>query len=239
MPTLKIGWVVDVQNDFMLPSEQGGRLYVRDLANPDDPGATLALAAIRRATDWMRAHCDVVVFTGDVHAPGDAEIDPDAPDPARGTYPPHCMGLSEDAGERRGAEIIEAIRPDDPLVLGRDATPDEGRGIAQAALRERRPVWIQKQRFNVFEGNPAARAFLEGLAERSDGPPEIYVAGVARDVCVTGAIDGMLEMGGARVFAIPEAMWGLGLETEEATLARWSAAGARTVRLDELTKGSP
>ena len=30
----RIGWVVDVQNDFMLPPEEGGRLYVSDLTDP-------------------------------------------------------------------------------------------------------------------------------------------------------------------------------------------------------------
>ena len=90
-----VGWVVDAQNDFMLPPEQGGRLYVHDLFDGgQDPGATQIVPALVRAVEWMREHCRVVVFTGDWHAHGDEEIDPVTPDAAKGTYPPHCMGLS-------------------------------------------------------------------------------------------------------------------------------------------------
>ena len=96
--TAKIGWIVDVQNDFMLPPEQGGRLYVHDLFDDgSDAGATQIVPALVRATEWMRAHCDAVVYTGDWHNYEDAEIDPVAPDATKGTYPPHCMGLSPDA----------------------------------------------------------------------------------------------------------------------------------------------
>nr|MDQ3389054.1 hypothetical protein [Gemmatimonadota bacterium] len=107
--TAHVGWVVDVQNDFMLPPEAGGRLYVRHLSDASDPGAVRARERIEAAVAWMREHCEVVVFTGDWHAHGDAEIDPQSPDPAAGTYPPHCMGMSEDAEERRGAEILATV----------------------------------------------------------------------------------------------------------------------------------
>ncbi len=93
----RVGWVVDVQNDFMRPD---GRLYVHDLFNAGDVGASLATPAIVRTVAWMRDHCDVVVFTGDWHAYGDREIDTESPDATKGTYPPHCMGLSEDPAER-------------------------------------------------------------------------------------------------------------------------------------------
>ncbi|HSR42654.1 MAG TPA: hypothetical protein VLL48_10790, partial [Longimicrobiales bacterium] len=78
----RIGWVVDVQNDFMQPD---GRLYVKDLGNEDDPGAVEARPAIEEAVEWMRSHCDLMVFTGDWHDYGDAEIDAEDPDPDQGT----------------------------------------------------------------------------------------------------------------------------------------------------------
>ena len=83
----------------------------------------------------MRAHCDVIVYTGDWHGLGDAEIDPVAPDPAVGTYPPHCMGRSPFPEERAGAEIIADIRPREPLVLAHDATKDEAE-VGGAPCRE-------------------------------------------------------------------------------------------------------
>lgn len=230
--TARVGWIVDVQNDFMLPPEQGGRLYVHHLFDPSDAGATQARGRIEEAVAWMREHCEVLVYTGDWHAHGDAEIDPVAPDATRGTYPPHCMGLSDDPEERRGAEILESIRPEDPVVLPRGAGEEEAREAARAAVRERRPVFIQKERFSVFEGNTGTEPFLRELERELGRPLEIVVAGVARDVCVTQAVDGM-QARGYRTVAVRDATWGLGLEEEPVTLGRWSAGG-RVVRLEEL-----
>lgn len=227
----KIGWIVDVQNDFMLPPEQGGRLYVHDLFDDgSDVGATQIVPALVRATEWMRAHCDAVVYTGDWHDYEDAEIDPVAPDATKGTYPPHCMGLSPDAEERRSAEIIDEIRPADPVVLRRDATDADARDVARRAVDERRPVFIHKSRFSVFEGNPAADAFVRALRERLGGSVEVYMIGVARDVCVKGAIEGMLEpVRALPVTLVTDATWGLGIEPEAESLRRWMAAGAALV----------
>ena len=45
--TARIGWIVDVQNDFMLPPERGGRLYVHDLFDDgSDRGATQIVPAL-------------------------------------------------------------------------------------------------------------------------------------------------------------------------------------------------
>jgi nicotinamidase-related amidase len=229
----RVGWIVDVQNDFMLPPEEGGRLYVRHLQDPTDAGAVQVRARIEEAVAWMREHCRVLVYTGDWHSHQDAEIDAASPNPAAGTYPPHCMGLSDDPEERRGAEILDSIRPENLVLLRRGATAEEAREVARTAVREGRPVFIQKERFSVFEGNPGTGAFLEALEAELGEPLEIVVIGVARDVCVTQAVDGMQERG-YHTLAVRDATWGLGLEEEDATLGRWGARG-RVVTLEELT----
>ena len=231
----RVGWVVDAQNDFLLPPEEGGRLYVHDLFDGGaDPGARLAVPAIERAVRWMERNCDVMVYTGDWHAHGDEEIDPVAPDASKGTYPPHCMGLSPDPEERRGAEIIASIRPLNPVVLERDATAADAHEVARRAVEERRPVFIRKSRFSVFEGNAATDALLRALQERLGARLEVYVAGVARDVCVRQAVEGMLDpLRGYAVTAITDATWGLGLEDEATSLKRWADAGAALI----TTKG--
>src|SRR4051794_18592452 len=87
----RLGWIVDVQFDFMRPAEQGGRLYVKHLADPLDSGAVQVEPAIARVAAWMREHCDGTVFTGDWHTDDDAEISRTSPDFVT-TYPAHCMG---------------------------------------------------------------------------------------------------------------------------------------------------
>jgi len=193
----------------------------------EDAGAQQAIPALERAVTWMREHCDVMVYTGDWHSYADEEIDAVAPDATRGTYPPHCMGLSDDAVEREGAEILPSIRPADPIVLARAANADDARAAARRAVAERRAVFIHKSSFDVFEGNAATDDLLRALRGELGRPVEVYVAGVARDVCVKQAVEGMLDQ--ARripVTVITDATWGLGLEPEAESLARWLAGGA-------------
>ncbi|HYH83814.1 MAG TPA: cysteine hydrolase family protein [Longimicrobium sp.] len=227
----RIGWVVDAQNDFLIPAADGGRLYVHDLFDGgEDAGAIQIIPNLARAVEWMRANCDVMVYTGDWHAYGDAEIDPVSPDATKGTYPPHCMGMSDDPAERAGAEIHASVRPDAPIVLPRDATEETAREVARTAIGERRPVFIQKDRFDVFEGNPAAEALLRELRTLLGGRVEVFVAGVARDVCVKHAVEGLLApVRGYPVTLVTDATWGLGLEEESASLARWSHDGAALI----------
>jgi nicotinamidase/pyrazinamidase len=225
----RVGWVVDAQVDFMRPE---GRLYVRDLGDDSDPGAKQVVETLVDAVAWMREHCSVIVFTGDWHALEDDEIDPVSPDPTRGTYPPHCMGRSDDPSERSGAEIISEVRPPDPLILGLEAGPEDAEEVARRAVAEGRPVFIRKTRFDVFEGNAQSEAFLRALTHELGGSPTFVVVGVARDVCVTQAVDGM-QARDYEVTALSDATWGLGLEPEAVTLRRWAKKG-RVTTLGEL-----
>ncbi len=227
-----VGWVVDAQVDFMDPE---GRLYVKELGNEGDPGAIQIVDTLATAVTWMHDHCDVVVFTGDWHSYADAEIDAENPNPQEGTYPPHCMGRSDDSHEQDGARIIPAIRPSNPLILEIGASKDEARAVAARAVSGGRSIFIKKNRFDVFEGNEATEALIQGLADAMEQPLEFFVAGVARDVCVTFAVDGM-QARDLRVNALRDATWGLGLEPEERTLARWGEKG-QVITVDELPGG--
>jgi nicotinamidase/pyrazinamidase len=227
----RVGWVVDVQNDFMLPT---GRLYVHHLSDSSDQGATQAAEAIAGTVRWMRANCDVVVYTGDWHAYGDREIDTVAPDPAKETYPPHCMGLSPDPVEREGAALLASIDPgDSALVLQRGADADDARSTASHAVFERRPVFIQKSEFSVFDGNPATVPFLCKLEDSLGDAPEIIVCGVATDVCVKRAVDGFLDRG-YRVRVVTDATWSLGLLSDDQTFDKWASRGAQLTTTGEL-----
>lgn len=231
IPSRRIGWVVDVQHDFMRPE---GRLYVHDLFDAQDAGAIQATSAIIRTVAWMREHCDVVVFTGDWHAYGDREIDPVAPDARQGTYPPHCMGLSTDAAERAGAALISEIDPGSTaLILPRDADDALARAVAQQAVAERRAVFVQKREFSVFEGNAGANAFVQALREALGGTPRFVVCGVATDVCVKQAVEGLLDRH-APVRVVRDATWSLGLLNDAETFDRWIERGAEVTTSDAL-----
>jgi nicotinamidase-related amidase len=240
--TARIGWIVDVQNDFSKRGAPGGRLYVRNLFDDSDQGAEAVERNVVDAVELLREHSDVLVYTGDWHHADDAEIDPVSPDATKGTYPPHCMGLSADPAEREGAEIIAEIRPENPLLLPRDATPEQARDVARRAVREKRPVFIQKFQFSVFTGNPATDDFLRALqGELGAGTLEFVVLGHARDVCVTQFVDGVQQperqQRGYRVQVLRDAMYGLGLEPEDETLARWQERGAQVMTVEELGRG--
>lgn len=219
----RIGWVVDVQHDFMRPD---GRLYVHNLFDAADTGAMQAAPAIVRTVAWMRAHCDLVVFTGDWHDYGDREIDTLSPDPAKGTYPPHCMGLSDDPNERLGAALIPEIDPGvDALILPRDANDALAREVARRAVSEHRPIFVQKREFSVFEGNAGANALVAGLREAVGADPLFLVCGVATDVCVKQAVDGLLDRS-AIVSVVRDATWSLGLLGDAETFEVWAGRGA-------------
>lgn len=226
-----IGWIVDVQKDFMLPADQGGRLYVQDQQDPDDPGAQVIRQDIQRAVQQLRQEGYLLVFTGDWHDFDDPEIDTENPD-FETTYPPHCMGRAEEAELQEGAEILPEIAPRDPLILEVEASPARGREVARRAVQENREVWIRKTRFDVFKGNPATQAFLEELTRRVDSTApetretEITVCGVARDVCVDQAVEGMLRRG-YHPRVLGDCIWGLGLEPRKTTLKRWQQKGAK------------
>lgn len=227
----RMGWVVDVQRDFMEPD---GRLYVHDLLAAGDPGATVARPTIVAAVQWMRAHCDVVVFTGDWHAIGDREIDAVHPDATRGTYPPHCMGCSGDPEERAGAALLPEIDPgDEAMILSRDASAETARAVAVHAVEQGRPVFIQKREFSVFEGNAATDAFLDALVGSLGERPDVILCGVATDVCVRHAVEGFLDRA-FRVTVIADATHGLGLLPSARTWDAWTARGARVHSLARL-----
>jgi nicotinamidase/pyrazinamidase len=219
-------WDVDTQFDFMTPPEAGGRLYVRAPGDASDPGAQRVVPALERLSDYARAHGILRVATGDWHTLEHREIDAANPD-FRTTYPPHCM-----AGER-GAEKIPETRLRDPVVLPLRAGSEEARDAVRIARAAGRDIFVQKEEFSCFTGNPAVEALIEELEADA-----FVVYGVALDVCVKAAVEGMLDRG-RRVWVVEDATWGLGLEDGEALLSRWEERGARRTTTDAVVSRFP
>lgn len=216
-------WDVDTQVDFMTPAEEGGKLYVRDLKDESDRGAVQVVPALRRLSEHARGHGILRIATGDWHTLEHREIDPESPD-FETTYPPHCM-----AGER-GAEKIPETELRDPVVIPLRAEPEEARSAVQTARREGRDVFLRKEEFSCFTGNPATHALLDELDAKL-----LVVYGVALDVCVRQAVEGMLERE-ERVWVVEDATWGLGLREKGELLEEWERRGARTVTTPEVLK---
>jgi nicotinamidase/pyrazinamidase len=215
-------WDVDTQFDFMTPPEEGGRLYVKDPADPADPGARTSVPALRRLSEYARDHGILRVATGDWHTFDHREIDETHPD-YRDTFPPHCM-----AGER-GSEKIPETALRDPIVIPLRADEEVARTAARHAREEGRDLFLRKEEFSCFTGNPATGALLDEL-----DPAVIVVYGVALDVCVRHAVEGMLDRR-ENVVVVQDATWGLGLEERDALLRRWEERGAKLATVEEVT----
>jgi nicotinamidase/pyrazinamidase len=219
-------WDVDTQFDFMTPAEQGGKLYVKDPGDESDPGAQRIVPQLESLSRYAREHGIPRVATGDWHSPGHREIDAESPD-FRSTYPPHCM-----AGER-GSEKIPETELRDPITIPLRAPDEAAREAARRAREEHRDIFVQKEEFSCFTGNAATDALIRELDAGA-----FVVYGVALDVCVRHAVEGMLERG-ERVYVVEDATWGLGLEDREELLRGWERRGARRVSTRQVVEHFP
>jgi nicotinamidase-related amidase len=217
-------WDVDTQIDFMTPPEGGGKLYVRDVDDPEDEGAQRIVPAVERLSSFAR-DCGILrVATGDWHLPDHPEIDPVAPD-LRATFPPHCM-----AGEV-GAMKIPQTELRDPLTLPLRADLALAWDIARRAVREGRDIFLQKESVGCFSGNRATEALLTAL-----NPRAVVVYGVALDRSVAEAVEGMLEREWD-VYVALDATWSSGLEAPQDLVARWDDRGAVLTSTQEVVTG--
>ena len=217
-------WDVDTQRDFMTPAERGGKLYVKNPADPVDPGAIRIIPKLKQLSDYARDRGILRVATGDWHTLEHPEIDADAPD-FRDTYPPHCMA------DEPGSEKIPETALRDPVVIPLGASPQTAREAVRTARNEGRDIFLRKQEFSCFTGNPATEALLDALDASA-----LVVYGVALDVCVRQAVEGMLDRG-ERVYIVEDATWGLGLQDRETLLRRWQERGAARVTTEEVVEG--
>lgn len=207
--TRTIFWNVDTQFDFM---RKEGKLYVPD-AEKIEP-------ALRRLTGLAASYGLVVVNTADSHDKNSHELS-DKPDFAT-TFPEHCMYGTP------GAEFVPATRPspEDTYVLDwRDRTLDS------KLVAAHRNIVLTKDDFDVFHkthGSPHVEAVLDILK-----PERVFVYGVATNVCVNFAVQGLLDRG-KEVYVIADAIKGLpGIPDPT---AKWVGRGAKMVEAATLEK---
>lgn len=179
------------------------------------PDAEHIIPNLRKLTDFAHGHGVRIVASADDHVREHAEIS-DTPD-WKATFPPHC--LRGTAGQKKISET--ALR--DPLVIEPDA---------QDVKAPRGDILFHKHRFDVFT-NPNVLPVLDAL-----DPQDIVVYGVALDVCVRYAIEGLLEhRPQIRLFAVTDAMKAIDRDVAEHLLREWGDEGVRLVKTSEVVVG--
>jgi nicotinamidase/pyrazinamidase len=179
------------------------------------PDAEHIIPNLRKLTDFAHGHGVRIVASADDHVREHPEIS-DTPD-WKSTFPPHC--LRGTPGQKKIPET--ALR--DPLVIEPDA---------QDAKAPRGDILFHKHRFDVFS-NPHVLPVLDLLDAQ-----DIVLYGVALDVCVKYAIEGLLEhRPSIRLFAVVDAMKPIDRDVAEHLLREWGDEGVRLVKTSEVVVG--
>lgn len=193
-------WNVDTQQDFCHPD---GKLYVQG-AESIKPNLGL-LTKITKDNDIQ------VVSTADCHLRGDSELS-NSPD-FKTTFPDHCM-----AGEI-GADFIKETNPyfdDCAMTINYN---DKELNVNQ--LYDCKNIIIEKNKFDVFTGNPFTNQILDVLS-----PEVVVVYGVATSFCVANAIDGLTERG-VKVVVVDDAIHDLPNFDTQKTINQWIGWGVQ------------
>jgi len=200
-----IFWNVDTQKDFMLKE---GKLYI--------PGAEEIIPNLRILTELANKLNIRVVNTADFHGKGDEELSA-TPD-FKNTFPEHCM-----VGTEGQAFIDETI----PIYIDRSYyIQNYGHTLNLKTMDKARNVIIHKNKFDVFQGNPWTDTIIKQLA-----PQMVVVYGVATDVCVKFAVDGLLARN-FKVLIVKDAIKGLG--DCKKLIKDWNNGQVKTIRTSLL-----
>jgi nicotinamidase/pyrazinamidase len=166
------------------------------------PGAEEVVPAMARLVEAARAAGIPHVASADGHELTDPEISLE-PDFST-TYPPHCLSGT------RGAQKIPETEQLDPVPLGSRLVPDR--------YLSGREFLILKKTLDVFT-NPNADVIVRLL-----DPDEVFLFGVATDVCNDVTILGLLERG-RRVRFVEDAARGFDDARVAACTAVWRERG--------------
>jgi nicotinamidase/pyrazinamidase len=199
-------WDVDTQVDFL---NKNGRLYVT--------GAESILPNLGRLTGAARRHDIPVIASADDHEPGDAELSDD-PD-FEATYPPHCLRGTP------GQHKVPQTSRDDLVEIGHEPLSREDlvRKVDDASA-----VLLLKKRFDVFT-NPNAERVVELVQ-----PGHIVLYGVALDVCVLDALEGLWERGHRDLTVVTDATAAIDPDKGEELLEEWERRGVELVTTDQV-----
>ena len=113
-----------------------------------------------------------------------------------------------------------------------DSQPQDKKALEEKISKHKGEVIFRKQRFDVFT-NPNVIPALEILK-----PNEVYVYGVALDVCNAFAIEGFLKMKRFEISLITDATKPIHKERAESLLKKWQKAGVQLLNSETVLLSS-
>ena len=204
-------WDADTQVDFIEPN---GTLHI--------PGAAHIRPALQQLTDFAHQRGIRILASANDHLPGHRELS-DHPDFLE-TFPPHCLRGTE--GQRKIPET--ALR--NPLVI--EPEHHDPAAIGPLAAAHPGDLLVHKHWFDVFT-NPNVLPLLRAL-----DPQVIVMYGVATDICVKYAIQGLAQhRPHIRIYFVTDAARAIKPEVAEHLLKEWAEEGVRLVKAEEIREG--
>jgi nicotinamidase/pyrazinamidase len=208
-------WCVDVQFDFM---DKEGKLPV--------PNAETIKPNLKKLTEFAKQKNVKVVSTMDWHYENSKELS-DNPDLIE-TFPPHCMANTQ------GVRLIDEVSPELGSAMVIDWESQKGMNFHN--IHKSRNIIIRKDAFDVFQGNNMTESIVNNLGVPFLDRPTFVVYGVAGDVCVSFAVDGIMRRGYDVVLVI-DAIKSLNEGKFNEKVEEWTKSTQfKTITTEQLTK---
>jgi len=208
-------WCVDAQIDFI---DKDGKLPV--------PNAESIKPNLKKLTEFAKQKNVKVVSTMDWHYENSKELS-DNPDLIE-TFPPHCMANTQ------GVRLIDEVSPELGSAMVIDWESQKGMNFHN--IHKSRNIIIRKDAFDVFQGNNMTESIVNNLGVPFLDRPTFVVYGVAGDVCVSFAVDGIMRRGYDVVLVI-DAIKSLNEGKFNEKVEEWTKSTQfKTITTEQLTK---
>tara|TARA_R110000803_G_scaffold157924_2_gene222245 strand:- start:1077 stop:1727 length:651 start_codon:yes stop_codon:yes gene_type:complete len=208
-------WCVDAQIDFI---DKDGKLPV--------PNAESIKPNLKKLTEFAKQKNVKVVSTMDWHYENSKELS-DNPDLIE-TFPPHCMANTQ------GVRLIDEVSPEVGSAMVIDWESQKGMNFHN--IHKSRNIIIRKDAFDVFQGNNMTESIVNNLGVPFLDRPTFVVYGVAGDVCVSFAVDGIMRRGYDVVLVI-DAIKSLNEGKFNEKVEEWTKSTQfKTITTEQLTK---
>lgn len=202
---------IDTQKDFM---HKTGSLYVE--------GAETIIPTISKIMHIAKKHDVVVVGTVDAHDVNDSEFE---------VYPSHCV-----VGTIGYDKIPETIIHGDSYSY---IVANTGNGIDLKIATDCWQIYFEKQTYDIWDKEKGQPDNLQTFL-RDEDVTDVYVIGVASNICVLAAVVGFIERG-YRVHVIQDAIKGLYIDetnNECTALFKMKELGVNFVSVSDFEKAS-